>query len=392
MPFDETRVVLASGLHARRTEIEEAATERVFGVADIPESVDPEYVRGLRTAISTTIEYAVLAIERGELDEEVPFPGPLLLQARRAARNGINIDAVLRRYMGGFNLFADILTQEAERNGIEVFEVQQLVRRLGRLFDRLLAAIAAEYEREAEARVATAEVRRTEKLQRLIDGDHLDVAEFGYDFEGVHLGVVASGTEALEALRRLATGLDRRLLSAPQGDDVVWAWLGGRRELAPREVWDALSSDWPAGLALALGEAHHGLIGWRLTHRQAKAAFEIAHQGRGEPVYYADVALLVSTLNDDLLVTSLRKLFLEPLQQERDHGEAARDTLKAYFAAGRNASSAAALLGVSRRTVTNRLRAIEMRFGHPLSSIGAEVEIALRLDELDGWRSRVKAG
>ena len=58
----------------------------------------------------------------------------------------------------------------------------------------------------------------------------------------------------------------------------------------------------------------------------------------------------------------------------------ARETLRAYFVAERNISSTAAALGVDRRTVTNRIRAIEDLFGRPLKDIAAELETALRLD------------
>jgi hypothetical protein len=348
-----------------------------------PENVDPEYVRGLQMTIPAAIDYAVLSIERaGEEEDATPFPGLLLLQARRAARSGISIDTVLRRYIGGYSLFADFVIQEAERNEVDTGDVQELLRQLGRLFDRLLAALAAEYEREMRANVGTAEMRRSERLRRLLDGESMDVKEFSYDFDGYHVGAIAAGADAADAIRMLASELDRRLLLAQRGDGIAWAWLGGRWELHPGEIKSTIDRIWPDGLALALGEPGRGLGGWRLTHRQAGAAFAIAQLEGAGPVYYASVALLASTLQDTLLEASLRTTFLEPLKQDRDAGEAARQTLRAYLSSGRNASSAAARLGVSRRTVTNRLRAIEERLKRPISAVGAEIEVALQLDQL----------
>jgi len=83
------------------------------------------------------------------------------------------------------------------------------------------------------------------------------------------------------------------------------------------------------------------------------------------------------------LATSLSQLFLTPLTEECDGGEAAKDTLRAYYRASGNASSAAAALGVHRRTVTARLEAIEERLGRRLDTISAEIETALRLDALE---------
>jgi hypothetical protein len=45
-------------------------------------------------------------------------------------------------------------------------------------------------------------------------------------------------------------------------------------------------------------------------------------------------------------------------------------------------SSAAAALGVSRRTVANRLQTVEARIGRPLGASMPDLEAALRLEEL----------
>jgi DNA-binding PucR family transcriptional regulator len=120
--------------------------------------------------------------------------------------------------------------------------------------------------------------------------------------------------------------------------------------------------------------------GWRLTHRQARAALPIARQSQEPAVRYGDVALIASVLQDELLVRSLRQLYLEPLAEERDGGEVLRKTLRAYFEAERNVSSAAAALGVTRKTVTNRLGVVEECLDRPLGSCSAEVEVALLLE------------
>ena len=54
-------------------------------------------------------------------------------------------------------------------------------------------------------------------------------------------------------------------------------------------------------------------------------------------------------------------------------------------------ASAAALLGVTRRTIENRLRTIELKLGQPVVQCGAELEVALRLEELLGSRSLIFA-
>lgn len=83
------------------------------------------------------------------------------------------------------------------------------------------------------------------------------------------------------------------------------------------------------------------------------------------------------------MATSLRTLYLAPLERERDNGKVARETLRAYFAASRHISSTAAALGVNRHTVASRLQAIEETLGRSLDTCAASLEAALHLHELD---------
>jgi DNA-binding PucR family transcriptional regulator len=131
---------------------------------------------------------------------------------------------------------------------------------------------------------------------------------------------------------------------------------------------------------VTVGEPAAGLSGWRFSHRQAKAALPVAERLGRSALRYSEVAVVATVLRDDLLVSSLRRLYLEPLAASRDDGRVAKETLRAYFAVERNVSSTAAALGVDRRTVTNRLRAAEDLFGRCLKDIAIELELALQLD------------
>jgi DNA-binding PucR family transcriptional regulator len=89
--------------------------------------------------------------------------------------------------------------------------------------------------------------------------------------------------------------------------------------------------------------------------------------------------------DDDLLISSLRERYIRPLEGS-DGGRSAQATLRAYFAASRHVSSAAAALGVKRHTVTNRLRAIEEKLGKSVTECALELELVLRLEELSDDR------
>jgi GGDEF-like domain/PucR C-terminal helix-turn-helix domain len=220
------------------------------------------------------------------------------------------------------------------------------------------------------------------RIEGLLAGDLLDEAGLTYDFDLHHLGVVAVGAGAVTAIEDAAASSGRRSLVSRPRRGTVWAWLGSESELDASDLEALLSHRWPTGVVLGLGEPARGQEGWRLTHRQARAALSVARRGGDTIARYADVALLASILKDELLATSLRRLYIEPLEEGRDGGEALRQALRAYFSAGRNVSVAAGALGVTRQAVARRLRAAEGRIGRPIGDCAFELEAALRFEEL----------
>lgn len=378
----QVRAHVSTRLAERRAEIEAAVQSRIYAVSNPAEIGDPIYVEGLRAALSAAFDYAIGGLAGGD-DGNTPVPAPLLVQARLAARSGVSLDTVLRRYFAGYTLLGDFLMQEAQDGPFAGAALQRIVRTQAILFDRLVAAITEEHSREWKRQPGSAEERRVERVEALLGGEHVGEGEFEYDFDVIHLGVIATGEGGAEAVRGLALELDCRSLLVSRDERTVWAWLGARREMNFARLDDVVAERWPSGLLLALGEPVGGVSGWRLTHRQAKASQAIAMRGRHSVVRYTDIALLASIRGDEVLSESLRELFLAPLARGRDGGAALRETIRAYFAAERNVSSAAAALGVSRQTVINRLHTVEERLSCPLGSCAIELEAALRLEEFD---------
>lgn len=380
------RTPLATRIRNRREVIERALLTRIYGVSDTSGVGDLEYAEGLRAAVPAALEYGILAIEHD--DERTPvIPSVLLEQARTAARAGIGIDTVLRRYFGGYALLCDFLIEEAAKEDLlSADALKELLRGQATHFDRLLAAIGEEHARESHAHAASAKARLAQRVQRLLNGEILDTSTLGYDLGRCHIGIAASGPDALRAVHSLCELLDPAALIVPRSETVTWAWLGGDLGLDSERLAETYSH-LPAGTAMGIGEQAEGLSGWRRTHAQASAALSVAVRKTGGVIRYAEVARIASMLEDDLLCASLQAMYLEPLSGERDGGATLYETLNAYFAAQRNVSSAAALLGVSRRTVSNRLQVVEDRLGQPLSSVLPDVEAALCLQRLGGMRS-----
>jgi hypothetical protein len=377
----EVRTTLAARLRERLSELQGAVATRVYSISDPRDVADPSYLQGLNGALAAAIEYRLAVLEAGER-QAPPIPTALLGQARLDARDSVSLDTVLRRYFAGNVLFGDFLVNEAERAEVPSSALRPLLAAQATVGDRLIAAVSAEYAREAENRPTTPAERRRETVKSLLAGELVDHSELGYDLDGHHLAVMARGEGAEELMRVLAAAVDRRLLAVQREEEPTWAcWLGGRHQLTAAQALEALGRDLPEGVFVTVGEPGEGLGGWRVSHLQAKAALPIAER-RGQPVVrYADVALLAAITRDDLVATSLRQLYLAPLERARDGGKVARQTLRAYFEAERNVSSTAAALGVDRRTVRNRLGAIEELLGRPLKGSEADLEIALRLDD-----------
>ncbi len=379
--FDEACSALTSRLRSRLPELEATIATRVYAISDPHEVADPTYLHSLNGALTVALDHALVVIELGE--RRAPgVPPALLAEARLAARVGVAIDTVLRRYFAVNALLGDFLFEEAERAEVSSSALRRLLRRQAALFDRLVEAVSGEHVREAKSWPSSTAERRRECVKSLLAGEQVDHSELGYDLDAHHLALIAKGEGSPEVMRVLAAKLDRHLLAVCREEEPVWAcWLGGRRPLEAEQALRALGEIPLDRVFVTVGEPGEGLSGWRFSHRQAKAAVPIAER-RGQAILrYADVALLASTLRDDLVATSLHQLYLEPLERARDGGKVGRETLRAYFAADRNISSTAAALGVDRRTVTNRIRAIEDLFGRPLKDFATELETALRLDD-----------
>lgn len=350
---------------------------------------DAEYQRGLREAASCGVDYGVALLEDG-LERGPQVPIALVVQSRLAARQGIPLEMVIRRYLAGKALFAHFLLEEAA--AVSVRNPALLRAALAAhetAFDRLLATVADEYGREGQCGHLSPEARLVEQVRRLLAGELVDQSCLDYDFDSHHLGIVVGSSEARQSIRLLAVKTDSRPLFVTATQAETWAWLGSKQPLNPDAVGPLATRICSPSVPIGLGEPAQGLSGWRLTHRQAQAALSVARNSSGAFARYADVAMVVGAAEDPLLTASLQQLYLSPLQEGRDCGEVLRATLRAYFAADRNSKSAASVLGVSRQTVANRLSRVEAQIGQPLSTCADAVDAALRMEELGllapGW-------
>jgi hypothetical protein len=385
MQESSARLAIAPRLRVRQAEIVGEIGVRVASMPGSP-SQDGEYMLGLQAAVSAAVDHGLTALETGD-ERPLPTPDPIVAQARLAARVGVPLDTVLRRYFGGYTLLLDFIVAEARSSGaVDGEALQYLLRGQGLVHDRVVAAVSEVYAREPKPRLESVAQRRTAIVRGLLDGELLDIRPLRYQLEGSHHhGLLAVGPSGGDALRLLAGGVGCTSLIVRDAPDTYWGWLADRSPLPTEELADRARRLPPVAdgsLTVAFGEPGDGLLGWRLTHRQARAAMAVARHRALRVTRYVEVALTATLLHDDLLADSLRSIYLQPLSTDGVDPDLAIRVLRAFFAADRNISSAASALDMNRQTVTKRLQAIDELLGGALHARAPDLELALLVDEL----------
>jgi hypothetical protein len=371
---------LVQRLCSHRSEIEQAIVAHLCACSDPAKSHDSDYLVGLRAAAAAALDYILRGTELSD-DWSETLPSEVVAQAHRAARNGVDLETVLLHCAAAHRVLTGFVITDAD--GLPTKALGQVLDIQALLVERLMATISIEHRRELERTRRSPEQRQADLVDRLLAGELIDTANLGYELDAWHIGVIATGPGAVEALRATAKSADRQLLSVSHGEETVWAWFGGKRRLPVSDLEHLLLAEQSACVALAIGEPGRGIDGWRLTHRQAQAALLVALHRPRRLTRYAEEMLLAVALRDETLARSLREIYLAPLAGQRDGGAVSRATLRAYFTAGRNATETGVRLGIVRQTVEQRLRTVEQVLGRALGSCLIELEVALRLDELD---------
>lgn len=384
MARDDIRSTIVTLLRSRKVEIEKAIVARIRNIApDSHGNNDVYYQEGQRAAVAAVLDFALAGIEEGEWQASL-IPPAAIAQAHLAARTGVELGTILRRYYAAHAELTYFMTDVADSGGVSGYgaALRSLQRAQASLLDRLIVTINKEYLFERERVDRSPEQHRAERVRRLLNGELVDSTGLGYDLSTWHIGVVGRGLGVGQAIQAVATGLDCQLLRVVHDEQSAWAWLGGKRNLILGDVKRLLSIKWPSGLSLALGEPAESIDGWRDTHRQAQDAMLVSRCQPQTITTYSDVALLVPWLRDETRAKWLVETYLLPLDSNDDSGPKLRATLRAYFDTGHNASAAGELLNVTSRTIRNRLNLIKERLGSLFDERQAELELALRLDEL----------
>ncbi|HEV3071790.1 MAG TPA: helix-turn-helix domain-containing protein [Solirubrobacteraceae bacterium] len=387
MALDEVRADIGERLQGRIPEIVQAIYVCILdAVPDPIAGLGADYQVGVLAAITAIVEYSLEGIKQ-EPGWSAPIPQAAAAQVRLAARVGVSVGTVVRRYIAGHGCLGKFIAREVEQIGLSGHgpTLHHLHRTQEVLLQNLTAAIEHEYNQECE-RARSPEQRRADVVQKLLADEAVgpaELAELDYEFHASwHLAVIVTGAGAKDALRRLEVAFSNKLLPVSFGDKTVWIWIGSQRKPAVTDVERALSINRATGVSLAIGEPGRGIDGWRLTHHQAQGAWWVALRMPEKLIRYKPFR--AAAIQDDTLARSLKQKHLAPLASQRDGGAVLRQTLRAYIDAHGSATSAGNTLKVDRHTVESRLRTVEDLIGCALYTCLAEVDVALFLEELDG--------
>lgn len=379
------RAELCDRLRMRIPEVQDAIAAKLIA-SSLGSSVQGEadLERGQRESVRACIDLTLLAIEHDADWTEVPVPVAAVMQVQRVARLGLSLQAVLSRYIDGYDVLWDFALEEIEAAELSEIDRAALLhtasRRLALVVGKVLPLVAATHAETASVGAQSRRGRTTAIVEALLSAAKVSTDELDYDVDAAHIGIVATGARAESVVRRLVAADGRPSLVVPRADGTVWAWLqaGQTSDLALA----AIDRSFTEGVRLAIGVEGSGRSGFRATHRQAQAAMQVALCQRNFITRYADVLLLVPAVTDRDCGDSLISIYLSPLEESRERNPSLKETLRAYFEAELNTSATAARLNVDRHTAKTRLREIEERLGWVIHVRHAELEVALRLDEL----------
>ena len=301
--------------------------------------------------------------------------------ARETALVGGSIDPMLSGYRSGHLAQWEAWFALVEDNVADAAERRALLERGSRFFfdyaDRLSRFVTQIYTDERERMLRSREQRRVQLVRDVLDGANVDTGELGYDLDANHLGALAWGPQAPQALRALAERLGSSLLLIGVREDMFWGWLGSAASSDRTELLRRFAP--PADTRIAFGGEAIGADGFRRTHAQVQSARRVARSHGRAVTLYEDVALETLAARDSVAAVEFVKTELRGIDEADARSRSLCTTLEAYFAAGQNAAASAAALGVHEQTVAHRLRAIEERTGRSVAARRAELEVALRL-------------
>jgi GGDEF-like domain/PucR C-terminal helix-turn-helix domain len=343
---------------------------------------DVQLSLGWHEAASACLDCGLLAIEQGD-EWTGPIPPVVVVQERRAARNGIDLSTSIARYTTAYRIAWSYVLEELGYSDISE-EHRMLVARQAStaslsLLTRLLTDVADVHLGALKQDSRRSALNDGWLARRILAGEPVDVREINYDFDAEHVGLIAWGKVASKAIATVSDRLRYQSWIISNDDGTVWAWFASSRGCSSDDIAQAL--DLHPKVSAAIGRPAPELAGFRDTHGLAQAAYRVAKLSGQRLTHYTDVAREARALQDPLHARWLIRSYVTPIITHRE-GVTLRKTLETYYNAAQNVDKAARLLSSDWHTVRRRLDRVGAIIGSQLPALHSEMELALRLARL----------
>jgi hypothetical protein len=389
------RLWLVGRLEMCRQELEDRVVALIRGTpGTVSGDEDVQFRLGQRDAVAACLKCWLMAVERGERWSG-PAPPEVDVQARRAAHRGVRLSTALSRYAVAHEFVWGVVLREAEAiedSGVQIELLTGAWASTASVFACFVHAMTEAHTAELGAQRKTRKRRDDERILDVLAGrPGIDLEGIDYDFDGHHLGLIATGGEARDALRLLARTLNCRVWLVERENGSVWGWLASKSKICTNEVEGCLLKA-HHGIRLVGGRGERGLAGFCLTHKQAQTALHVAHRRpRQQVTWYADVEPVALIIQHEDLARSMIATWITPIVAQ-SNGLALLKTLQAFLACSQNLTQTAKVLPAGLRTVKRHLNRIGELVGQPPQACAAELEIALRVYKLWGEEEEQQKG
>lgn len=363
---------------------------------------EPTLLDLLSASIEGNIETIFHALRHGIAPDNLEPPVAAYEYARRLAQRGISVNALVRAYrLGQQRLLQsayDFITADDELPADLASAVfQRLVDEVSEYIDWMSEKVALLYEQEREAWLANRTTARESQVRDIIEGGDVDAAAaaatLGYSLTARHVAVVAwthhSAPDTINGLARFtsainaagaAMGSPRSSLVISRDQDTAWGWI------TVPESWEYEESlgdrlDATDAVHLALGSAHTGAEGFRLSHQEATRVQNVCLAGRAPAALHSHddpgMALVSLMSNDVEAARDWVRSVLGPLAENSEANARHRSTLLTFLRHDLSYTATAAAMTMHKNSIRYRVEIAESLLGTDLGSNRLSIEAAL---------------
>jgi GGDEF-like domain/PucR C-terminal helix-turn-helix domain len=367
---------------------------------------DPMTMELLGASVGGNVDTLLHAVRYGIDVQQMQAPTVAVEYARRLARHGVPVHALVRAYRVGQRRFNDLVFAEVQATDIDplvrVAVLETMTATMFAYIDLISQQVVEVYEGERERWLENQNSLRAMRVRDILMGKTpVDVdaaaATIRYPLRWRHLSVViwyppadTEGDELARLQRFLhklgeETGAAAAPLFIPADRTCGWGWLpfhtATPEAIETARRFATASAHAPS---VGIGSVAAGVDGFRRSHRQALAAYSVAtarDQRDRTVLAVTDPGLSVAALltGDIGQVREWVAEVLGDLAADTESDSRLRETLRAFLAAGRSYKEAGEQLTIHFNTVKYRVGRALARRGRPIDHDRLDVELGLLL-------------